>query len=62
MRVGMDGQLMDASFSIDDIPTSSVHGVEVYTGSARVPVEFGAGNNTGCGVVMVWSKTGTDKP
>ena len=62
VRVGMDGQLMDASFSIDDIPTSSVHGVEVYTGSARVPVEFGAGNNTGCGVVMVWSKTGNDKP
>jgi hypothetical protein len=60
--VGMDGQMMDASFSVDDIPVTSVHGIEVYTGSARVPVEFGAANDSGCGVVMVWSKTGTDKP
>jgi len=62
VAIGMDGQMMDASFSIDDVPVSGVHGVELYTGSARVPVEFGAGNNTGCGVVMVWSKTGSDKP
>jgi len=62
VQVGMDGQMMDGSFSIDDVPASSVHGIELYTGSARVPVEFGAGNNSGCGVVMVWTKTGTDKP
>jgi len=60
--VGMDGQMMDPQFSIDDVPVTSVHGIEVYTGSARVPVEFGAGNATGCGVVMVWSKTGADTP
>lgn len=60
--VGMDGQMMDPQFSVDDVPVSSVHGIEVYTGSARVPVEFGAGNNTGCGVAMIWSKTGADKP
>jgi hypothetical protein len=62
VAIGLDGQMMDPSFSIDDLPVSAVHGVEMYTGSARVPVEFGAGNNTGCGVVMVWSKTGSDKP
>ncbi len=56
--VGMDGQMMDPAFSVDDVPVSSVHGIEVYTGSARVPVEFGAANNSGCGVVMIWSKTG----
>jgi hypothetical protein len=62
VTVGMDGQLMDPSFSIDDVPVSSVHGIEVYTGSARIPVEFGAANNSACGVVMVWSKTGADTP
>lgn len=60
--VGMDGQMMDAGFSLDDIPVTNVHGIEVYTGSARVPVEFGAANDSGCGVVMVWAKTGADKP
>ena len=60
--IGMDGQMMDPQFSIDDVPVTSVHGIEVYTGSARVPAEFGAGSATGCGVVMVWSKTGADKP
>jgi hypothetical protein len=60
--VGLDGQMMDSQFSVDDVPVSSVHGIEVYTGSARVPVEFGAGNAAGCGVVMLWSKTGADKP
>lgn len=60
--VGLDGQMMDPQFSVDDVAVSSVHGIELYTGSARVPVEFGAGNNTGCGVVMIWSKTGADKP
>lgn len=62
VAVGMDGQIMDASFSVDDVPVTSVHGIEVYTGSAHAPVEFGAGNNSGCGVIMIWTKTGADKP
>jgi len=62
LLVGVDGQMMDPQFSVDDVAVSSVHGIEVYTGSARIPVEFGAGNNAGCGVVMIWSKTGADKP
>ena len=33
-----------------------------YTGSAHVPAQFGAANDVGCGVVMVWSKTGADRP
>lgn len=62
VAIGLDGQMMDASFSIDDVAVASVHGVEAYTGSARVPVEFGGGNNSGCGVIMIWSKSGSDKP
>ncbi|HEY4303170.1 MAG TPA: TonB-dependent receptor plug domain-containing protein [Gemmatimonadaceae bacterium] len=60
--IGIDGQMMDPSFSIDDVQPSNVHGIEAYTGSARVPVEFGAGNASGCGVVMIWVKTGSDTP
>ena len=38
LAIGLDGQMMDASFSIDDMAVSGVHGIEMYTGSARVPV------------------------
>jgi hypothetical protein len=59
LRIGMDGQLMDRSFSIDEIPVDAVRGVEAYLGPATIPVEFSmTGPEAPCGIVMVWTRTG----
>lgn len=34
-----------------------IEGIEVYTGPSEVPGEF-AGRNAGCGVVVVWTRSG----
>jgi hypothetical protein len=59
LRIGVDGQLMDRSFSIDAIPVSAVRGIEAYLGPATIPVEFSSpGPDAPCGIVMVWTRTG----
>ncbi|HUX33341.1 MAG TPA: carboxypeptidase regulatory-like domain-containing protein [Gemmatimonadaceae bacterium] len=40
MRVGLDGQLLPASMSIDAIPVDQVQAIEVYAGPATIPPEF----------------------
>jgi hypothetical protein len=58
LRIGVDGQLMDQSFSIDEIPADAVRGIEAYLGPATIPVEFSTvGPDAPCGVVMVWTRT-----
>lgn len=59
LRIGVDGQLMDQSFSIDEIPVGAVRGVEAYLGPATIPVEFSTlGPDAPCGIVMVWTRDG----
>jgi Carboxypeptidase regulatory-like domain len=41
-------------------PIRDIVGVEVYTGAAEVPGEY-AGRNAGCGVVVIWTRSGPDK-
>jgi carboxypeptidase family protein len=38
-------------------PIRDIVGVEVYTGAADVPGEF-AGSNSGCGVIVLWTRSG----
>lgn len=38
-------------------PISDVIGIEVYTGPSDVPGEY-AGRNAGCGVVVIWTRSG----
>lgn len=38
-------------------PIRDIVGLEVYSGPADVPGEF-AGSNAGCGVIVVWTKSG----
>lgn len=39
------------------IPVRDIEALEVYTGPADVPGEY-AGRNAGCGVIVIWSRSG----
>jgi hypothetical protein len=39
--------------SIDEIDPMRVAGIEVYSGAAQIPVQYG-GANSACGVVLIW--------
>jgi hypothetical protein len=39
------------------IAIRDIEGLEVYTGAADVPGEY-AGRNAGCGVIVIWTKSG----
>jgi hypothetical protein len=57
LRVGLDGQLMDPSFSVDEIPVSSIRGIEAYVGAATIPIEFSTVQpDAPCGIVMIWTR------
>jgi len=57
LRVGLDGQLMDPSFSVDEIPVSSIRGIEAYLGAATIPIEFSTVQpDAPCGIVMIWTR------
>ena len=52
----VDG-MMITGFNIDDTPPGDVEGVEFYSGSSTVPVEFSRINSTSnCGVVAIWTR------
>jgi hypothetical protein len=57
LRVGLDGQLMDPSFSVDEIPVNSIRGIEAYIGTATIPIEFSTVQpDAPCGIVMIWTR------
>ena len=39
------------------VPVRDIEAIEVYTGAADVPGEY-AGRNAGCGVIVIWTKSG----
>jgi len=41
-------------------PIRDIVGIEVYTGPSDVPGEF-AGRNSGCGVIVIWTRSGPKK-
>jgi len=45
---------------IDGLPVDGIAGIEVYVGAADVPVEF-SGRNARCGVVVMWTKDGSEQ-
>ena len=60
LRVGMDGHLMPADFSVDDVRPEDIMGMEIYLGAATLPVEFSSvQKDAPCGMVMVWTKMGS---
>ena len=42
----------------DIVPLEAVMAVEVYRPRVEKPLHYGGANNTGCGVVLFWTKTG----
>ena len=63
MRVVVDGVLMPDGFSIDDIRPSDIYGMEVYNGAATIPIQYSSVRRDAvCGLLMVWTKSGRDRP
>jgi hypothetical protein len=63
LRIGIDGQLMGPSFTVDEIPVSAVHGVEAYLGAATIPIEYSTvQGDSPCGIVMIWTFGPTRAP
>ena len=59
LRLALDGHLMPADFSVNDVRPEEVMGIEVYLGPATIPVEFSSvQQDAPCGIVMVWTKSG----
>ena len=57
MRVGVDGQIKEWGFALDEFPVKEIHGVEVYPGPASIPAQFGGlRKDAYCGLVMIWTR------
>lgn len=58
LRVGVDGQLREPYFPMNTITLADIHGIEVYSGPASLPPEFGGSRrDAGCGLVMIWTRS-----
>lgn len=58
MQVLLDGIVLPRNFNLDLLPSpKQISGIEVYTGPATVPAQFG-GVDRRCGVIAVWTRDG----
>lgn len=58
MQVLLDGIVLPRFFDLELLPPpKAVAGVEVYSGAATVPLQFG-GPDRRCGVIAVWTRDG----
>jgi carboxypeptidase family protein len=59
MAVVVDGFQMPLPYDLEELPApKEIMGIEVYSGNATIPVQF-ARWNSGCGLIMVWTKDGS---
>ncbi len=60
MTVYLDQVPMPTPFNLDLLPSPrNLAGIEVYAGPSSVPPQF-SGMNRGCGVILVWTKDGSN--
>lgn len=58
MQVVLDGIILPRNFDLDLLPPpKQIAGIEVYTGAATIPSQFG-GPDRRCGLVAVWTRDG----
>lgn len=58
MQILLDGIILPSSFNIELLPPpKQIAGIEVYSGAATVPPQFG-GNDRRCGLIAVWTRDG----
>ena len=58
LQVMLDGIVLPRNFNLDLLPPpKQIAGIEVYSGAATVPPQFG-GPDRRCGVVAVWTRDG----
>jgi hypothetical protein len=58
MQVILDGIILPRNFNLDLLPPpKQISGIEVYSGAATVPPQFG-GVDRRCGVVAFWTRDG----
>lgn len=58
MQIVLDRVPLPQPFNLDLLPQpKDIYGIEVYAGSATVPLEY-SGVNRGCGVILVWTRDG----
>ena len=58
MQIYLDDVPMPTPFNLDLLPSpKDLAGIEVYSGSASIPMRFN-GYNKGCGVILIWTKSG----
>ena len=58
-RVAIDGKILQTrpNLAVELPPPNEIYGIEVYAGSARLPVEVpGEGDQRFCGLIMVWTR------
>lgn len=62
MQVAVDGTLLvprdEHGINLNDLPPpSQIHGIEVFAGAARIPLQFGgSGDNKWCGLIAIWTR------
>ena len=44
-------------FDVNSVPPESIQGIEVYTGAAQTPAKYGNRFGSGCGAILVWTRT-----
>lgn len=58
MQVILDGIILPGAFNLDLLPSpKQISGIEIYSGPATVPPQFGGGDRR-CGVIAVWTRDG----
>ena len=58
MQIVLDGIILPSSFNLELLPPpKQLAGIEVYSGAATVPPQFG-GNDRRCGLIAVWTRDG----
>jgi hypothetical protein len=53
--IWIDGQ-QAPGMEIDDLPLSTIEGLELYHGPSTTPIQFSQGSMTTCGTIVVWSR------